>query len=197
MEKFHKIIKKSMKMLILASQSKRRVEILKMLGFKFLVIPARVDERVRFGSPALTARRLAFKKSFTVWKEYKYATVIGADTIVVLDGQIFGKPENKEDAKRMLLSLSGRWHKVITAVSVVFPKGRITFHDSSLVKFRRITEDEMEEYIHMGEPMDKAGAYAVQGFGATFVEKIVGDFYTVMGIPASKTYRVLRQVLRR
>ncbi|MFN3813017.1 MAG: Maf family protein [Aquificaceae bacterium] len=197
MEKFYKIIKKSMKILILASQSKRRVEILKMLGFKFLVIPARVEEGVKVSSPALTARKLAFKKSFTVWKEYKYATVIGADTIVVSDSQVFGKPKNKEDARRMLLSLSGKWHKVITAVSIISPKERIIFHDSSLVKFRRITEDEIEEYINMGEPMDKAGAYAVQGFGATFIEKIVGDFYTVMGIPVSKTYRVLRHILRR
>ncbi|MEZ0361527.1 MAG: Maf family protein [Hydrogenobacter sp.] len=184
-----------MKLLILASESKRRVDILRMLGFKFLVIPSGVKEDEHANSPLLTARSLAFKKSFTVWKEYKYATVIGADTLVVLSGKVLGKPKDAQEAKRMLSLLSGRWHKVITAVCVISQGKRILFHDVSFVKFRCIGRDEIEKYVLEGEPMDKAGAYAVQGFGATFVEKIVGDFYTVMGLPASKTYKVLRDVL--
>jgi len=183
-----------MRLLILASESKRRVQILSMLGFKFLVIPSYVEERHE-GNPLLTARRLAFKKAFTVWRDYKFATVLGADTIVVLGKRILGKPKDKEEAKEMLRSLSGRWHKVITGVCVISPKGKISFHDTAWVKFRRMDEKEIEEYVNSEEPMDKAGAYAVQGVGARFIERIMGDFYTVMGLPASKTYRLLKDVL--
>ncbi|MFN3870165.1 MAG: Maf family protein [Aquificaceae bacterium] len=183
-----------MRLLILASQSKRRVQILTMLGFKFLVIPSYVEEN-HSGNPLLTARRLAFKKAFAVWKDYKFATVIGADTVVVLDKRILGKPRDEQEAKDMLRDLSGRWHRVITAVCVISPKARVHFHDMAWVKFRKIEEEEIEEYVKTQEPMDKAGAYAVQGVGAKFVEKIKGDFYTVMGLPASKTYRVLKDVL--
>lgn len=182
-----------MRLLVLASESKRRVQILSMLGFKFLVIPSYVEERHR-GAPVLTARRLAFKKAFTVWKDYKFATVLGADTIVVLGNRIMGKPLDKEDAKDMLSS-SGRWHRVITGVCIIHPKGKVSFHDTAWVKFRPVKEEEIEEYVEREEPMDKAGAYAIQGMGARFVEKIVGDFYTVMGLPASKTYGVLKNVL--
>ncbi|MFN7064689.1 MAG: Maf family protein [Aquificaceae bacterium] len=183
-----------MRLLILASESKRRVQILTMLGFKFLVVPSYVEEDYR-GDPLLTARRLAFKKAFTVWKDYKFATVLGADTVVVLGRRALGKPKDEEEAKLMLRSLSGKWHKVITAVCVIAPRGKVSFHDLAWVRFRPIGEGEIEEYIKTGEPMDKAGAYAVQGMGAKFVESIKGDFYTVMGLPASKTYRVLRDVL--
>ncbi|MDW8294340.1 MAG: Maf family protein [Aquificaceae bacterium] len=183
-----------MKLLVLASESKRRVQILSMLGFKFLVIPSYVEEK-HTGAPVLTARRLAFKKAFTVWKDYKFATVLGADTIVVLGNRIMGKPLDRADAKGMLTSLSGKWHRVITGVCVIHPGGKLSFHDTAWVKFRPIKEEEVEEYVATEEPMDKAGAYAIQGMGARFVEKIVGDFYTVMGLPANKTYRVLRRVL--
>lgn len=184
-----------MKLLILASNSKRRVDILRMLGFKFLVIPSGVDESISEYSPILTARRLAFKKSFTVWKDYKYATVIGADTLVVADGKVLGKPKDTQQAVQMLHILSGRWHDVITGVCIISTGKRIVFHDIARVKFRHIEDKEIKEYILTCEPLDKAGAYAVQGFGATFVEKIVGDFYTVMGLPVGKTYKLLRDVL--
>ncbi|MGB9873943.1 MAG: Maf family protein [Hydrogenobacter sp.] len=184
-----------MKLLILASSSKRRVDILRMLGFKFLVIPSGVDESVSECSPILMARRLAFKKSFAVWKDYKYATVIGADTLVVADGKVLGKPKDTDQALQMLRTLSGRWHSVITAVCIISTGKRIVFHDIARIKFRHIQDEEIREYIQTPEPLDKAGAYAVQGFGATFVEKVVGDFYTVMGLPASRTYQVLKRVL--
>lgn len=183
-----------MRLLILASQSKRRVQILSMLGFKFFVVPSYVEEDY-LGNPLLTARRLAFKKAFAVWKDYKFATVLGADTLVVLGNRVMGKPRDEEEAKEMLRALSGRWHKVITAVCVISTKKRVSFHDTAWVKFRRLSEEEIEEYVKSQEPMDKAGAYAVQGAGAKFVEKIKGDFYTVMGLPASKTYMVLKDVL--
>ncbi|MEJ5339305.1 MAG: Maf family protein [Aquificaceae bacterium] len=183
-----------MRLLILASESKRRVQILSMLGFKFLVIPSYVEESHQ-GRPILTARRLAFKKAFTVWKDYKFATVLGADTLVVLGNRIMGKPRDREEARQMLVNLSGRWHRVITGVCIISPRKRVSFHDTAWVKFRQMGREEIEEYISTDEPMDKAGAYAVQGMGARFVEKIVGDFYTVMGLPASRTYRVLKDVL--
>ncbi|MCS6957004.1 MAG: Maf family protein [Aquificaceae bacterium] len=183
-----------MRLLVLASESKRRVQILKMLGFNFLVIPSYIEEN-HMGHPVLTARRLAFRKAFTVWKDYKFATVLGADTIVVLGNKILGKPRDKEDAKAMLRNLSGKWHKVITGVAILSPKGKISFHDTVWVKFAPLSNKEIEEYVDTEEPMDKAGAYAVQGIGARFIEKISGDFYTVMGLPASKTYRILKDVL--
>ncbi|WP_448584699.1 Maf family protein [Thermocrinis sp.] len=183
-----------MRLFILASESKRRVEILKMLGYRFFVVPSRIEEEYRENS-LITARRLAYQKALKVWKEYKFSTVLGADTIVMLDDKIFGKPKNKIEAKNMLKSLSGRWHKVITAVAILSPKGKVLFHDTAWVKFRNIDEEEIDEYIKTGEPLDKAGAYGVQGLGAKFLEKIRGDFYTVMGLPASKTDRALRSLL--
>jgi len=162
-----------------------------MLGFKFLVIPSGIDESLHGNSPILVARRLAFKKSFAVWKDYKYATVIGADTLVVADGKVLGKPKDTQQALQMLRILSGRWHSVITAVCIISTGKRIVFHDIARVKFRHIEDREIEKYLLTYEPWDKAGAYAVQGFGATFVEKIVGDFYTVMGLPAGKTYNTV------
>ncbi len=184
-----------MRLLILASQSKRRVEILKMLGFKFLVIPSLIEESYKSNNPLLSARRLSKEKALKVWKEYKYSVVLGADTIVVVDGLTLGKPKSQEEAYTMLKTLSGRWHKVITAVSVVSGNYRKTFHDTALVKFRSLKDSEIWEYIHRCQPLDKAGAYAVQGLGAVFIEKIKGDFYTVMGLPASKTYNILKDVL--
>ena len=183
-----------MRFLILASESKRRVEILRMLGYHFFVIPSRITEAHR-GHPLLTPRELAYRKALKVWKEYKFSVVLGADTVVVLGNRIYGKPRDEKEAKDMLLSLSDRWHKVITAVALLSPKGKILFHDSAWVKFREIDEKEIDEYIKTGEPMDKAGAYAIQGLGAKFVEKVRGDFYTVMGLPASKTDTALRSLL--
>ncbi|WP_029551983.1 Maf family protein [Thermocrinis jamiesonii] len=183
-----------MRFLILASESKRRVEILKMLGYHFFVIPSRIEEEYK-GNPLINARRLAYKKAFKVWKEYKFSTVLGADTIVVLDNKILGKPKDEREAKSMLRELSGRWHKVITAVAILSPKGKVLFHDIAWVKFTNIDDEEIDEYIKTGEPLDKAGAYGVQGLGAKFVERIRGDFYTVMGLPASKTDRVLKFLL--
>ncbi len=184
-----------MKLLILASESKRRVEILRMLGFKFLVIPSRIEEKYYDTNPLLIARQLSKEKALKVWREYKYSVVLGADTIVVIDGRILGKPKTQEEAYEMLKTLSGKWHKVITAVSIVSDKYRKTFHDTALVKLKNLTHDQIDEYIHRCQPLDKAGAYAVQGFGAVLIERIKGDFYTVMGLPAGKTYSVLKSFL--
>ncbi len=111
-----------------------------------------------------------------------------------MDGKVFGKPSSPEDAYRILSSLSGRWHRVVTAVSLVGLGVRITFHDVTKVKFRRLSEGDIREYIATGDPMDKAGAYGVQGIGSTIVERIEGRFYTVMGLPVHRLYRELKRL---
>ncbi len=176
---------------ILASSSPRRRELLSLLGLEFSVVPAQIEERI-IGDPVTTARQLAYAKALRVWKENKDALVIGADTLVHVGKKILGKPRNEEEAFRMLSLLSGRWHRVVTAVSVVGPCIRRIFHDTARVKFRKLSEEEIRFYISTEEPMDKAGAYGVQGFGATLVERIEGSFYTVMGLPVSRLYDVLK-----
>ncbi len=179
--------------LILASASPRRREILSLLGLSFEVIPSKVEERT-YGDPITTARKLSREKALDVWRNNKDALVIGADTLVFIDGKIIGKPKDEEEAVRILEYLSGRWHRVVTAVSFVGPGVRKTVHDVARVKFRRLTTEEIKHYVGTGEPMDKAGAYGVQGFGSTVVEKIEGNFYTVMGLPIVKVYQVLKEI---
>ena len=180
-----------MKRIILASASPRRREILALLGLSFEVIPSKVEESIR-GDPITTARKLSREKALDVWKRHKDALVIGADTLVFVGDRIIGKPEDEDDAVRILSFLSGRWHRVVTAVSFVGPCVRRTVHDVARVKFRRLSSEEIEDYVRTGEPMDKAGAYGVQGFGATVVERIEGNFYTVMGLPIVKVYEMLK-----
>ena len=182
-----------MKRLVLASASPRRREILSLLGLEFEVIPSGVKERV-FGDPVATARRLSREKALDVWRRNRDALVIGADTLVFINSRIIGKPGSEEEAVRILSQLSGRWHRVVTAVSFVGLGVRRTVHDVARVKFRRLTRREIESYVMSGEPMDKAGAYGVQGFGATIVERIEGNFYTVMGLPVVKVYEVLKEL---
>lgn len=178
--------------IILASSSPRRREILSKLGLEFEVVPPQVEEGT-FGDPVTTARRLSLLKAIDVWKRNKDALVIGADTLVYIKDRILGKPKDVEEAVRMLRTLSGRWHRVVTAVSFVARGIRRTVHDIAGVKFRSLTEEEIRFYVSTGEPLDKAGAYGVQGFGSTIVERIEGNFFTVMGLPVVKVYEVLRE----
>ncbi len=167
---------------ILASSSPRRSYILAMLGFDFITVQPRIKEEFVSKNPVVNARRLALRKAFNVWKRYKEYVVIGADTIVFLEGKILGKPKDKHDAIDMLKFLSGKWHNVVTAISIVKKGKRILGHDVARVKFRNLKEEEIERYVASGKPLDKAGSYGIQDYGATFVEKIEGDFYTVMGM---------------
>ncbi len=183
-----------MKSLILASSSPRRKEVMSLFGIPFKVIPPRIKENP-VGNPVLTARKLAKEKAISVWKKHKSSLVVGADTLVYVGEKVIGKPYDEREAFRTLKFLSGRYHKVVTAVSFVGKGIRRTFHDVARVKFRKLTDEEILFYISTGEPMDKAGAYGVQGFGATFIERIEGDFYTVMGLPAVKVYSFLRKFL--
>lgn len=177
-------------MLILASNSPRRKEILHMLGYNFAVISPDCDENLPPMSPAETVCELSKRKALAVSLEAD-DTVIGSDTIVCFEGNILGKPADKADAVRMLKALSGNMHTVYTGVTVANNKKIITDFISADVFFRRISDKEITKYIDTNEPMDKAGAYGIQGKGAAFVTKINGDFYTVMGLPACHISTVL------
>ncbi|AAC07569.1 Maf family protein [Aquifex aeolicus] len=179
---------------ILASTSPRRSQILSLLGIEFEVIPAKVEEEVIPGKPVLTARKLAKEKALSVWRENRDAVVIGADTLVFLGNEIIGKPKDEKDAVNILKKLSGKWHSVVTALCVYSPEKVFLTHDIAKVKFRELSKEEIISYVKSGEPMDKAGAYGVQGFGATIVERIHGNFYTVMGLPIVKLYKILREL---
>lgn len=179
--------------IILASSSPRRIEILSLLGLKFEIIPAKIREGKVEGKPILTARKLAREKAIAVWKQNRNSVVIGADTLVFLGKEIIGKPRSEEEAFAILRKLSGRWHKVVTGVAILTPFRKVVLHDVAKVKFRSLSDKEIMNYIKAREPMDKAGAYGVQGFGATIVEKIHGNFYTVMGLPIVRVYEILKE----
>jgi septum formation protein len=171
-------------MLILASASPRRIKLLKDAGLEFKVVPSNIDETVERGwTPEETVRRLASQKAMAVAMDHPNDTVIGADTIVVLGNEILGKPSDKEDAARMLKNLSGRTHVVHTGVAIVRDGTADVFNTRADVTMRVLTELEIRKYVESGEPMDKAGAYAIQGEGASLVGGYVGDFFTIVGLP--------------
>lgn len=183
--------------LTLASASPRRKLLLKQLGLRFATKPSMVRESFRPAeSPASNAKRIALEKALSVRRSVQKGIIIGADTIVVLDGKILGKPKNRNDARRMLRLLSGREHLVYTGYALVDVKtGKsITGVERTRVRFRRISSREIERYVASGSPMDKAGAYGIQDdYGAVFVEKVNGCFYNVMGFPLSRFYTTLHK----
>lgn len=183
---------------ILASGSPRRKELLEMLCVKNLkIIPARGEEKPH---PELTpdalVRELSRCKAAEVAAQFAAAddAVIGADTIVVLDGQVLGKPKDTADAKRMLSALSGRAHTVYTGVTVIRGDAVLSHTEETRVHFRPLTEAEIDAYIATGEPMDKAGAYGAQGYASLFVEKLEGDFFNVMGLPLCALGNLLKRL---
>lgn len=180
-------------MIVLASGSPRRKEILEKIGVRFVSHPVDVDETLPNGIEAEKASEyLALKKAADALSAHPNDIVIGADTTVVIGGKILGKPSSCADARGMLLCLSGNCHTVYTGVCVMKKDRKQLFTSATKVYFTKLSEDEIEEYIATGEPMDKAGAYGIQGYGCRFVERIEGDFYTVMGLPAAKTYEALK-----
>ena len=180
-------------MLILASQSPRRREILSNAGIAFEARPVNVDERRLPGESAhVYVTRLAREKAEAIHADD--AIVLGADTVVVVDGEILGKPVDAADARRMLRLLSGREHRVMTGICLRL--GSRTFVDSATteVRFAALEESEIEADAQSGEPMDKAGAYAIQGLASKFVEKIDGCYFNVVGLPVSLVYTKLKQL---
>ena len=182
---------------ILASASPRRVELLKDLGLTFAVMPSGADETYRPGeTPATHVRRISRAKAMAVAVDHPTAWVLGADTIVVIDGEVLGKPQDREDARRMLRRLSGRAHYVYTGFTVVRKSVSVLCRKTvrSTVFFRPIEEDELQWYIHTDEPYDKAGAYAVQEKGGLFARSIRGSYSNVIGLPVSEVFEVLRKI---
>ena len=172
---------------VLASQSPRRRELLALIGVNHSVQPADIDESVHENeAPAAHAERLARTKAQLIAERDTEALVIGSDTIVVIDNQILGKPSDTEDAARMLGMLSGRTHTVVTAVAIAFGARVLSGVEHVAVTFRALTEQQIADYIGTQEPMDKAGSYGIQGFGATIIERIDGDFFAVMGLPLGR-----------
>lgn len=182
-------------MLILASSSPRRKELLSMAGIKYVCIPSDADETVPEGIDiSKVSEYLAQVKAEAVLKRHPSDTVIGADTTVAVDGTLLGKPKDENDAFRMIRLLSGRTHTVYTGVSVMSASCSHSFTSATDVEFYDLPDSEILEYIRTGEPMDKAGAYGIQGYGSVLVKKISGDFFTVMGLPIAETIRVLRSL---
>ncbi|MGO4888571.1 Maf family protein [Anaerobacillus sp. MEB173] len=183
-----------MKQLILASGSPRRKELLEQAHLQFSIITSDIQELVDpTQSPGAIVESLALQKASAVAKDYPQAVVLGADTIVTHDQKVLGKPENAADAKNMLQSLSGNSHEVYTGVAIVTSTETITFHERTKVTFWDLKDEEIDQYIESGEPFDKAGAYGIQGFGATLVKGIVGDYFSVVGLPLARTVRELEQ----
>lgn len=180
--------------MILASQSPRRNELLKLITPDFRVIPAQGEEIVPEGaSPSEAVVEIARQKAFMIFLKYKCETIIAADTVVAIDGEILGKPRDEKHAAEMLKTLSGRVHSVFTGVFVIFDDGRTeSFSEETKVEFYPMSEREISDYIATGEPMDKAGAYGIQEKGALLVKRIEGDYYNVMGLPVGRLSRVLR-----
>jgi septum formation protein len=182
-------------MLLLASSSPRRSDLLKMAGYEFTAIPADVNEDFLRGTPPMQiVEQLAARKAKVIAKEHPQDTVIGADTLVVLKGRILGKPKNEADAKAMLSLLAGNVHQVYTGYCIISGATFLCGHECTSVDFYPLKEEEIDAYIATGEPLDKAGAYGIQGYGALLVKRINGDFYNVMGLPIGKINRILKSI---
>lgn len=187
-----------MKKIILASASPRRSELLHQIGLKFEVVPAKSEEKLPLHqTPSETVQALALAKATEVAQQFDDdVLVIGADTIVVLDDNILGKPLDLSDAQRMIAMLSGREHSVFTGLAVIDVANNRTIVDFSETKvfFRKLTAAEITAYINCGESLDKAGGYGIQGFGASLVERIDGCYFNVVGMPLSKLTMILQQL---
>ena len=181
-------------LLVLASASPRRQELLRNAGIAFEVQPAHILEDPLPGEAAKDcAERLAREKALAVARERPHDIVLGADTVVVVDGQLLGKPSDAADAARMLRMLSGREHRVLTGVCLVVSGKPLVASETTLVTMSEITDREIADYVGSGEPMDKAGAYAIQGIASRWIPRIEGDYGNVVGLPVALVWRMLRQ----
>ena len=187
--------------LILASGSPRRAEILRAVGWPFEAVAANVDETRLADEDAVSyVRRLAQQKAETVAARFSAGLVLGADTVVVIDGEILGQPGNDEAARRMLKALNGKWHEVLTGVALMSAgqvsenvSHAVVDHETTRVRFSEMSEAEIDWYVSTGEPRDKAGAYAIQGKAALFIEEIEGDYFNIVGLPVRLVYALTRR----
>lgn len=183
-----------MKSIILASQSPRRKELLRQAGIDFRVFPADLDEHLDLTLPINKAvAKLAMDKAKAVAALHPDDLVIGADTVVYFDHHVMGKPHTPQEATAMLTKLSGHTHEVISGVAMGYEHHWESFYTVSEVTFYDLSAEEIRAYVDSGEPMDKAGAYGIQGKGAIFVAKIVGDYYNIVGLPLAEVVRRLRK----
>ncbi len=186
-----------MERLTLASGSPRRQEILTNLGLNFTVLPANIDESPQLSEePQSYALRMAVQKAMAAANKVESGLIIGADTIVVVDGQIMGKPRDVAEAAQQLRVLSGREHIVFSGLGIVDKTtGRtVSTLEQTIVYFREMSDAEIQSYIRTGEPLDKAGSYGIQGKGAVFIRRIEGDYFNVVGLPIAKLYSLLAEL---
>lgn len=180
--------------IVLASASPRRQELLRNAGINFVVRPADIPEVPLPGeAPLMFAERMAREKAVAAMSISNDHIILAADTVVAVGDQILGKPENAEDAARMLRTLSGKTHSVITGVCLSGNDFEDIRSETTAVHFSIMNEDEIREYVRTGEPMDKAGAYAIQGMASRWISKIEGDYYNVVGLPVDLVWRMLRE----
>lgn len=182
--------------IILASASPRRKEILENANVKFKIMASSIEElTLDSESPCQMVMRLAFEKGIDIASRQKSDLVISADTIVVLDNTILGKPKDEIEARKMITSLSGRTHQVITGISLINLNNnkKIIDHVISNVKFKNLSEEDINDYIRTKESLDKAGAYGIQGYGALLVEEIQGDYFNIVGLPISRLSDLLKK----
>jgi len=180
--------------LILASKSPRRAEILRAVCWPFAQIAANIDETRHDAEDAVVyVKRLAQTKAETVASQLTEGRVLGADTVVVIEGEILGQPGDDENARRMLKLLNGKWHEVVTGVALV-NAGKVEAtrvdHEVTRVRFCEMSDQEIDWYVSTGEPRDKAGAYAIQGQGGVFIEEITGDYFNIVGLPIRLVYEM-------
>jgi septum formation protein len=197
------IVARRMPRLILASNSPRRAEILRFVNWPFAKHPVDIDESRATGESAVAyVERLARAKATGALAHFSNGELaLGADTTVVVDEEILCKPIDAADARRMLRLLRGRWHEVITGIALVKSEGgevcqSLVAHQTTRVRFARMTDEEIDWYVAMGEPMDKAGAYAVQGLAALFIEEIAGDYWNVVGLPLRLLYQLASDIVK-
>ena len=180
------------KRFLVASASPRRKELLQNAGYDFEIIPSDADETLESGTSAAEAVEiLSRRKAEAVYENNKNCVVLGCDTVVTLDGVIFGKPKDKDEAFKMLESLSGRIHTVYTGVCVTDGERTRSFVSKTEVEFYELSAETIRSYIETLEPMDKAGAYGIQGYGSVLVKGIRGDYFAVMGLPVNESARIL------
>ncbi len=186
------------KKIVLASQSPRRKELLSLIFNKFDIIPSTDEESINYAlEPHKIVEELAEQKAKSVYNKLvdKSSVVIGSDTIVYCNNKILLKPKDEQDAKEMLTLLSNNTHSVFTGVSIVTENKTETFYCETKVKFNELSHGDITKYIKTHEPMDKAGAYGIQGYGAVFIEKIDGNYHSVMGLPVSMLYNKIQEFL--
>ena len=187
-----------MKKIILASNSPRRKELMKYLDLDFEIIASDIEEVI---DPKAEhedlVMDLAFQKAYSIFKDHKDDIVIGFDTLVVIDDYVLGKPKDEEEAKLFLNILSGNNHRVLTGCTILSSGYSKSFYSDAIVSFAKLTDKEINDYIKTNEPMDKAGAYGIQGYGSKFVTGINGDYFTIMGFPVNKVYQELTKILNK